>query len=82
MVFLVLYTRLQCLITLLLTLLLKTPWQGAQTIIYCAVAEELEGMSGRYFGDCQEEVLKTAVSMDDQAAERLWKVSSEMVNLG
>ena len=62
-------------------LILKTPWQGAQTTIYCAVAEELEGVSGRYFGDCREQVPKTAVSMDDQVAEKLWKVSSEMVNL-
>ena len=62
-------------------LILKTPWQGAQTTIYCAVAEELEEVSGRYFGDCHEQVPKTAVSIDDQVAERLWKVSSEMVNL-
>ncbi|MBN3277866.1 RDH13 dehydrogenase, partial [Polyodon spathula] len=30
-------------------LLLKTPWQGAQTTIHCAVAEELEHTSGLYF---------------------------------
>ena len=65
----------------MLLLILKTPRQGAQTTIYCAVAEELEGVSGRYFGNCSEQVLKTAVSVDDQVAERLWKVSSEMVNL-
>ena len=62
-------------------LILKTPRQGAQTTIYCAVAEELEGVSGRYFGDCREQVPKTAVSMDDQVAEKLWKVSAEMVDL-
>ena len=27
----------------------KTPVQGAQTTIYCAVSEELEGVSGKYF---------------------------------
>ena len=62
-------------------LILKTPRQGAQTTIYCAVAEELEEVSGKYFGDCRQQVPKTAVSMDDEVAERLWKVSSEMVNL-
>ena len=63
-------------------LILKTPYQGAQTTIYCAVSKEVEGVSGRYFGDCREEKLKTAVAEDDQVAERLWKVSSEMVELG
>ena len=62
-------------------IILKTPQQGAQTTIHCAVAEELEGVSGRYFGDCREEQLKTAISMNDRVAERLWKISSEMVNL-
>ena len=62
-------------------LILKTPRQGAQTTIYCAVAEELEGVSGRYFGDCHEQVPKTSVSMDDHVAEKLWKVSTDMVNL-
>ena len=62
-------------------LILKTPRQGAQTTIYCAVAEKLEGVSGRYFSDCHEQVPKTAVSMDDQVAEKLWKVSAEMVDL-
>ena len=62
-------------------IILKTPHQGAQTTIYCAVAEELEGVSGKYFEDCCEEELKTAVAVDEQVAERLWKVSAEMVNL-
>ena len=52
----------QCLVKLLLMIILKTPRQGAQTTIYCAVAEELEGVSGRYFGDCCEEELKTVVA--------------------
>ena len=63
-------------------LILKTPYQGAQTTIYCAVSEEVEGVSGRYFGDCREEKLEMAVAEDDLVAERLWKVSSEMVELG
>lgn len=28
---------------------LKTPWEGAQTSVYCAVAEELESVTGQYF---------------------------------
>ncbi len=61
---------------------LKTPWQGAQTTIYCAVAEELEGVSGGYYGDCRQEELVTDVAVDDDVAEKLWRVSEEMVGLG
>ena len=71
----------QCLLTLLLMCILKSPRQGAQTTIYCSVAEELEGVSGRYYGDCHEQQLKTAVAQDDQVAEKLWTISSEMVKL-
>ncbi len=62
-------------------LITKTPRQGAQTVIYCAVAEELEGVSGRYFGECREQELVAQAATDDQAAERLWTVSAEMVKL-
>lgn len=33
----------------ILSFFLKTPWEGAQTSVYCAVAEELESVSGQYF---------------------------------
>ena len=61
--------------------LLKTPWQGAQTTIYCAVAEELEGVSGGFYRDCKRAKLATAVAVDDEVAEKLWSVSEEMVGL-
>lgn len=61
--------------------MLKTPWEGAQTTIYCAVAEELEEVSGKYFGDCRQEDLQTAAATDEAAAERLWRVSAQMVGL-
>ncbi|XP_062846693.1 retinol-DH_like_SDR_c domain-containing protein [Trichomycterus rosablanca] len=58
--------------------LMKTPKQGAQTSIYCAVTEGLEKHSGCYFSDCQ---LKEAEPMgkDDLAALRLWDVSAQLV---
>lgn len=62
-------------------LFLKTPWQGAQTNIYCAVAEELRGVSGKYFADCKEAKLETAAATDEEAAERLWNISTKMVGL-
>ena len=33
----------------LMGIIFKEAAQGAQTTIYCAVAEELEGVSGKYF---------------------------------
>lgn len=59
----------------------KTPRQGAQTTIHCAVAEEVAGISGKYFGDCQVEDLKGAAAKDDVMAERLWEMSTKMVGL-
>ena len=66
---------------LLQFILFKTPWQGIQTIIYCVVSEEVEGVSGKYFKDCREHKLKTAAATDDVMAERLWQVSAQMVGL-
>ena len=71
----------QPLINAMLTLILKTPHQGAQTTIYCAVAEELEGVSGRYFEDCQEKELERDYVKVKDTEERLWQVSAKMVGL-
>lgn len=60
--------------------IMKTPLQGAQTTIHCAVSEELENVTGRYFSDCAEtEPAKQA--MDDGVAKKLWEVSTELVGL-
>ncbi|RDD40165.1 Retinol dehydrogenase 14 [Trichoplax sp. H2] len=64
----------------LLMLILKTPLQGAQTSIYCAVAEELEGVSGHYYGDCMEKKLLPRAK-DDEIAKKLWDISCKLVNL-
>ncbi|XP_073693217.1 retinol dehydrogenase 11-like [Garra rufa] len=63
-----------------LFLLLKTPWQGAQTTIYCAVDESLQNASGLYYSDC---ALKEAAPQgrDDAAGHRLWDLSASMVGL-
>ena len=56
-------------------------WQGAQTTIYCAVSEELEGVSGQYLADCKIQRPKTAAANDDSMADRLWQLSCRMVGL-
>jgi NAD(P)-dependent dehydrogenase (short-subunit alcohol dehydrogenase family) len=61
----------------------KTPEQGAATSVLVATSPLLEGVSGRYFEDCNEAGLNqpgtrtgvAAYALDQQAAERLWQVS-------
>ena len=58
----------------------KTPEQGAQTSIHCAVSEEMEGVSGKYLRDCHI-VEESKGAQDDAAAKKLWEVSMKMVGL-
>ncbi|KAI0241881.1 Retinol dehydrogenase 14, partial [Lamellibrachia satsuma] len=61
-------------------LLLKSPYAGCQTVLYCAVAKELEGVTGHYYGNCEEEEW-TQVSLDDVVSKKLWSVSEELTGL-
>ncbi|XP_038074271.1 retinol dehydrogenase 14-like [Patiria miniata] len=66
----------------LLGLFLKTPTQGAQTTIYCAVAGELKGLSGRYYSNCKEEPFPAVASRaDESVAKKLWEVSERLTGL-
>jgi len=56
----------------------KTIPQGAATTIYVATAPELEGIGGKFFADCNEETPK-AYASNPRYAERLWKLSEEMI---
>ncbi|TRZ17433.1 hypothetical protein HGM15179_009687, partial [Zosterops borbonicus] len=58
----------------------KTPLEGAQTSIYLASSPDVEGVSGKYFGDCREEELLPK-AMDDLVARKLWDISEVMVGL-
>lgn len=60
--------------------LLKKPEQGAQTSIYLASSPEVAGVSGKYFVNCKErKSSKSSYNEDD--AQRLWKVSEDLVGL-
>ncbi|KAG7469540.1 hypothetical protein MATL_G00129880 [Megalops atlanticus] len=61
-------------------LLMKTPREGAQTSIYCAVTKGLEEKSGCYFSDCAVKE-PAPEGKDDQVALRLWEVSARLVGL-
>ena len=58
---------------------LKTPTQGAQTSIYCAVSDEVLGKSGKYFSDCAEGKLFWYVNK--RAARSLWRMSESMLDI-
>ena len=75
------HLSLQILAYPILLLVFKTPWEGAQTTIYCAVSEELDGVSGQYLADCKIQRMKTAAATDDNMAEKLWQLSCKMVGL-
>ncbi|KAI3377742.1 hypothetical protein L3Q82_008887 [Scortum barcoo] len=66
-------------------LLIKTPWEGAQTTIYCAVEESIANVSGLYYRqvhlrDCADKT-PAPQALDDAAAKKLWDLSASMVGL-
>ncbi|KAG5273162.1 hypothetical protein AALO_G00148350 [Alosa alosa] len=61
-------------------LLIKTPKEGAQTTIYCAVEESLANESGLYYSDCERKPVAPQ-GQDDEAARQLWDMSASMVGL-
>ena len=64
-------------VMLLMFLFFKDCKQGAQTSIYCSVAEELKGVSGLYYSDCK--VKKgNKLAKDPGLAKKLWDVSERI----
>ncbi|XP_069788033.1 retinol dehydrogenase 13-like isoform X2 [Narcine bancroftii] len=61
-------------------LLIKSPKIGAQPSIYLSVAEELEGISGKYF-DAMKQKDPSPQAMDDEKARHLWEISAKLVRL-
>ncbi len=60
--------------------MIKTPWHGAQTTLYCALEDKIEHESGLYYSDCDKKT-PSAPAQDMDAAERLWEVSEKLVGL-
>ncbi|MCY3719499.1 MAG: SDR family NAD(P)-dependent oxidoreductase [Anaerolineaceae bacterium] len=59
---------------------LKTPEQGADTLIWLATVDEMEGQSGGYY-DRRRLRESSAAAQDDAAAQRLWALSAELCGL-
>ncbi|XP_029352097.1 retinol dehydrogenase 14b [Echeneis naucrates] len=58
----------------------KSPLEGAQTPLYLACSPEVEGVSGKCFANCKEEELMDKATCEE-AAKKLWDISSKMVGL-
>ncbi|KAJ8003078.1 hypothetical protein DPEC_G00165630 [Dallia pectoralis] len=52
--------------------------QGAATVVYCAVAPELQGLGGMYFNNCFR-CLPSPQAEDKAAAASLWELSDRLV---
>ncbi|CAB3397757.1 unnamed protein product [Caenorhabditis bovis] len=59
---------------------LKTPRDGAQTSLYCALSKKVEGVSGKYFKECKL-AAESPLATDDQACEDLYNYSLEQTGL-
>jgi NAD(P)-dependent dehydrogenase (short-subunit alcohol dehydrogenase family) len=62
------------------SLLAITPEAGADTIIYLASSDEVEGVTGKYFEKRQVKTSSPA-SMDQSTQKRLWDVSAKQTGL-
>ena len=60
---------------------MKNCWVGAQTTIFCAVDESLDGVTGKYYADCQEAKFLNPQAEDEDLAKKLWEKSAELVQL-
>lgn len=56
----------------------KTPFEGAQTQIRLAVDPDLQGITGKYFSDC-EEITPSNAARNDETAAWLWRESTQLI---
>lgn len=76
-------TRHSTLMTIMFTvfsMFLKTTREGAQTSIYCAVADELHSISGKHFSDCAPAFVAPQ-GRSEETSRRLWDVSCELLGI-
>ncbi|XP_044477436.1 short-chain dehydrogenase TIC 32 B, chloroplastic-like [Mangifera indica] len=59
--------------------LLKSTSQGASTTCYAALSPQTEGVSGKYFTDCNE-TNTSALANDESEAQRLWKQTRALIH--
>ena len=60
---------------------MRTPEQGADTLIWLASSPEVEGLSGRYYSD-RKPIEPKKIAQDPEARRRLWDESERLTALG
>jgi len=60
---------------------MRTPDQGADTVIWLASSPEAEGLSGRYYAD-RKPLEPKKIANDPAACRRLWEESERLTGLG
>ncbi|GIX99454.1 retinol dehydrogenase 14 [Caerostris darwini] len=58
-------------------LFIRTPYQGAQTVLHCAISEEVESESGLCYKNCKKTGF-AKVAEDETVAKKLWEVSEKL----
>lgn len=58
----------------------KTPREGAQTTIYCAVSPALVCTNGKYFAECQESKLSENIK-NELIAKKYWEICENLIQL-
>ncbi|ESN94573.1 hypothetical protein HELRODRAFT_185121 [Helobdella robusta] len=61
-------------------LLVKSCYEGCQTVVYCSVDSQIEGVNGKFYADCHEEPWNEA-SNDLNLAQKLWLKSEKLTKL-
>ena len=59
---------------------MKTPYHGAQTTLYCAINPSIEKDTGLYYSDCAEK-LPSLFALDEENQHKLWSISEETVGV-
>jgi retinol dehydrogenase-12 len=57
----------------------RSPEKGAETSIYVALSDDLNGVNGKYYFNCKEHKPSRA-ARDEDAAKRLWTISEVLVS--
>jgi NAD(P)-dependent dehydrogenase (short-subunit alcohol dehydrogenase family) len=60
---------------------MRTPEQGADTVIWLASSPDVEGLSGRYYSD-RKPLEPKKIANDSEARRRLWEESERLTGLG
>ncbi|GFN82369.1 reverse transcriptase [Plakobranchus ocellatus] len=60
---------------------LRDATEGCQTLVYCAVADEVKGKSGTYIGTDFHPCEYPPLAMDEEAVVKLWELSKKLTKV-